>query len=717
MSVFPNKFPCFCSNKSCSKQLGIGEGLVQRLDQGYVPWCRNCVPVRIGTPTIKPTMNESFEIYFQYDPSIVALIKSLPKSKWNPGKKCWSVSKDISDRHRILEVVDYLGIDVPSSIRDVDVTQSIDPSTISLIDASQMYPFQKEGSLFCASKSKCLLGDEMGLGKSVQALMSVPTKASVVIVCRAGIKYNWLEEILKWRPDLKPTVVSGKDGFYWPDAGEVVVVNHDILPKLFTTPSKMAGESKPRYAERLKIFRRELASLNPQASSTYLIVDEAHDFKNYASQRSKKLKEMCKLVKKVVGLTGSPLTNRPPELYGVFDVLGIAGETFGSFDNFKKLFNAVEETVNKSGQKMIVWGMPKPIVPELLKRTMLRRLRGNVLPDLPQKTYTTIFTDLNDKSLAKKMDGLLGDWEDVINNGDLPPFSSFSEIRKKLAESRIPQMIEFIEDAEDQGIPLVVFSAHLPPLDCLLTREGWAVISGDTPPEDRQKIVNLFQQNKLKGVGVSIRAGGVGITLTNAWKALFVDLDWTPAANWQAEDRIARIGQKSNKVEIVRMVANHPLDIHVNKLLCQKIRVIQDSIDNNIEFNKSHSESEAEFKARMDKLAKDQEFEKKRRINARVSQIHEKERSKSNGLDLSGCSQKADTIRSAFRYMLSVCDGALEKDCVGFNKPDSIIAHWVLSSGLEELFELEAAFLILSRYKRQLRKMYPSLFEEEKIVL
>jgi len=717
MSVFPNKFPCFCSNKSCSKRLGVGEGLVQRLDQGYVPWCRDCVPVRIGAPTTKSTMNDNFEIFTQYDPSIVALIKSLPKSKWNPDKKCWSVSKELSDRPRILEVADYLGIAVPSSIKEVDTTKALDPALVTAINSSPMYPFQKEGSLFCASKDKSLLGDEMGLGKSVQALMSVPGSAPAVIVCRAGIKYNWVEEVSKWRPDLKPTVVSGKDGFYWPDAGEVVIVNHDILPKIFTTPSKIVGESKPRYAERLKTFRKELLSLNPQASSTYLIVDEAHDFKNYASQRSKKLKEMCKLVKKVVGLTGSPLTNRPPELYGVFDVLGIAGETFGSFENFKKLFNATEETVNKSGQRMIVWGMPKPIVPELLKRTMLRRLRSNVLPDLPQKTYTTIFTDLNDKCLLKKMDGLLGDWEDVINKGELPPFSSFSEIRKKLAENRIPQMIEFIEDAEDQGIPLVVFSAHLPPLDALLTREGWAVISGDTPPESRQKIVNLFQQNKLKGVGVSIRAGGVGITLTNAWKALFVDLDWTPAANWQAEDRIARIGQKSNKVEIVRMVANHPLDIHVNKLLCHKIKVIQDSIDNNIKVCVSGSETEYEFKTRMDKLLTEQESEKKAKISVKVAHIHEKEVAKSKGLDLSCCSSKADVIRHAFKHMLSVCDGALQRDGMGFNKPDSIIAHWVLSSGLNELFELEAAFLILSRYKRQLKKSFPSLFEEEKIVL
>lgn len=718
MSVFSNRFPSVCSNKLCLKKVEIAEGFVQKVDGKYVAWCKDCVPVRISSPA-RGHMNESFEIFVQYDPNVVALVKSLPKAKWNPDRKCWSVSKEGSDRKRVLEVADMLGLEVPDNIRHF-TPGDLDKDLLSDIESSQMYPFQKEGSVFCSTKSRCLLGDEMGLGKSVQALMSIPRDSAVMVICRAGIKYNWYEEVQRWRPDFRCSVASGRDGFYWPELNEVVVINHDILPKIFSTPSKIPGESRPRYLERLRIFRKELSSLNPQASFTYLVVDEAHDFKNYNSQRSKKLKEICKLSKKVIGLTGSPLTNRPPELYGVFDVLGIAGDTFGSFQNFKKLFNAREEIVNRLGQTKTVWGTPKPLVPELLKRSMLRRLRCNVLPDLPQKTYTTILVDVDDPTLKKKMDGLLEDWESLMEKGDLPPFSCFSELRKYLAKSRIPQMMEIVEDAEDQNVPLVIFSAHLPPLDALLTRPGWAVISGDTPPEARQKIVNAFQRNELKGVGVSIRAGGVGITLTNAWRALFVDLDWTPAANWQAEDRIARIGQRSNKVEIIRLVSNHPLDIHVNRLLTQKIKVIQESIDAGIEVKKvsaAKEESEDEFHARMEAIAAKQELERVKSIKLKVSSIRERELIKSGDIDLSLCQTNPLLIREAFQHMLSVCDGAVQKDNVGFNKPDSIIAHLVLSSGLNELFELEAAFLILSRYKKQLIVTFPSLFRTQKVVI
>lgn len=454
----------------------------------------------------------------------------------------------------------------------------LDSNLLQSIESSLMYPFQKEGSLFCASNDRCLLGDEMGLGKSAQALMSVPKNSPIMIICRAGIKYNWVSEINKWRPDLKSFVISGRDRFFWPSEGEAVIINHDILPKSFVAPSRNKSENIFSYKERLNVFRRNLVSHNRQALLTNLIVDEAHDFKNYSSLRSKKLKEICKLAKKVIGLTGSPLINKPLDLYCVFDVLGIAAETFGSFHNFKRLFNAKDEIVNRKGQTKIIWGNPNSSVPELLKKRMLRRLRKDVLPELPNKSYSRIIVDLSGKLLRKQMDCLFDTWNHIFSANELPPFSCFTKVRENLANSRIGNMIAFVEESEEQNIPLVVFSSYLAPLEALSARNGWAIISGNTTPKLRQKIVDSFQNNELKGVGLSIRAGGVGINLTNACRALFVDLDWSPAVNWQAEDRIARIGQNSKKVDIVHMVSNHPLDVHLHGVIDSKIKTIQQSL-------------------------------------------------------------------------------------------------------------------------------------------
>jgi hypothetical protein len=298
----------------------------------------------------------------------------------------------------------------------------------------------------------------------------------------------------------------------------------------------------------------------------------------------------------------------------------------------------------------------------------------------------------------------------------LPPFEKFSEIRAALAKSRVPAMLEYVEDCEEQDVPLIVFSAHLSPMDALVTRPGWAVISGATSPQRRQEIVEAFQAGRLKGVGVTIRAGGVGLTLTHAWKALFVDLDWVPGWNSQAEDRICRIGQKSNRVEVVRMVSKHPLDMHVVNLLSAKIALIEAAVERSYTVNvpagttvNVKEETEEEFNLRManiqkaneelEKNRKEQnEKDKKARAKAKVATIHEREKKKASKPLLTLTPNRTEAVRKAFQFMLSVCDGATQKDFQGFNKPDAAVAHWLLTAGLETQDELEAGYAMLTRY-------------------
>lgn len=602
--MFTNKFAGFCNNPICNIKVKAAAGFTQKVNGRFVVWCKNCVPVQIKaetTPSIRRVLTADCKIIMPYESANLPLIKSLPGARWDSINHWWSVSNAMADRPRILEVANRLGLEIAPTLREVEISEQAKKASVI-----GLYPFQIEGINFLSHKRRALLGDDMGLGKTVQALMTVPKHGKALVVCRAGLKYNWSDEIQKWRSEFTVTVLSGKNSFRWPVAGEIVIINHDILPQQFHTIPRNKSEQIESYWDRLKVWRDNLAKTNLEAVNTILIVDEAHDFKNYNSQRSRKMKEICRLVYeadgKVIGLTGSPLTNRPEDLYGVFDVLGLAKETFGSLERFKILFNAVEEVVNRRGNRATHYGKPQPIVPELLRRAMLRRIRSEVLPDLPNKTYTNFLVGNVDPSLQQKLNELWEEWGCHIEvKGQLPPFEKFSEVREKLARSRVPAMLEYVENAEEQEVPLVVFSAHLAPLDALLLRQGWAIISGDTKPERRQQIVHDFQAGKLKGVGVSIRAGGVGLTLTHAWKALFVDLDWTPGSNWQAEDRICRIGQTSNKVEIVRMVSDHPLDLHIHNLLAEKIDTIQKAIDAMIVAKKPVG-NEEEFESLIQKM-------------------------------------------------------------------------------------------------------------------
>ena len=172
------------------------------------------------------------------------------------------------------------------------------------------------------------------------------------------------------------------------------------------------------------------------------------------------------------------------------------------------------------------------------------------------------------------MNELWGRWATYLEGRDeLPPFQDFSAVRERLACTRTKALKEFVELYEEQREPLVVFSAHKAPVEALKGREGWEIITGDTSPSERQSITSRLQAGGLKGIASTIQAGGVGLTMTMASTVLFVDLDWVPANNLQAEDRVCRIGQEANSVQVVRMVSDHVLDRRVLEVLDRKAKL------------------------------------------------------------------------------------------------------------------------------------------------
>jgi len=740
MPLNPNTYPGKCNNPACRKWVKEQAGFRQNLQGKWVVWCPACVPERIvpqvvAAPTRKLTADG--KVFTPFEEHNLPLLRSIPGARWNKENKCWDVSLDLADRRRLLEVADELKLTVDPVLRTVAKTE-----TVTLAETAGLYGFQVEGvnwlSQRIASRKPSLLGDDMGLGKTIQTLMSLPKKAKVIVIAPAGLKYNWKAEIAGdfdtgkkgWRPDLKVSVMEGKGSWRSPSEGEVIITNYDILPAWLEPPSRTNPKTrKPmpwaQYKPVLDAYRAKLKQEHPELADVILVGDEVHKVKNYKAARSKKMQELVQLVQSVIALTGTPLDNRPEDLYGVLSTFGMAFQVFGSWDRYLGYFNAYKD---KWGG--INWGQPRPEVPELLRRVMLRRRREVVLPDLPKKTYTTLVVNEISKALQADMDALWEEVGDVLEISDgksnLPPFEMFSEIRQRLAEERIPAMLEYVEEAEEQECPLVVFSAHLAPMDVLAKREGWKVITGATKSEDRQRIVNEFQAGRLKGVGVTIRAGGVGLTLTKAWKALFIDLDWNPGSNWQAEDRICRIGQTSNTCEIIRMVSKHVLDIHVNRLLQWKIAMVQAAVEDSV---KAHvpanngktvtyqGETEEEFQARMAKVT--QEAEAKVAASAKdvakgkMDVIHARQKARGTRTILPLTEKRVKALKQAFRFMLSVCDGAVLRDGEGFNKPDAFIAHVILSTDLETVKEIEAAYYMLTRYHRQLHESYPILFNAE----
>lgn len=576
---------CKCDEHVPSE--GKSRGFALKEDGKWNRYCKTCLPVKFEEEKRELTIDG--RIIMPFERSSLNLLRSIPGAWFDRSDICWRVSLKEEDRFRLLEVADQLQLDVPEDLR-VNSEQKL------VAEDSGLYNFQVEGVDWLSRGKYRLLADEMGLGKTVQTLMALPKNAKCLVIAPAAVKFNWKEEVQKWRSDLNPVVISGSDNFRFPTEGEVVIVNYEILPK-YLEPKKKTATSKPWDVQ---VFwpNKELAK---SASESHLIIDEAQRVKNYKTQRSKRVRGLCMTSKFVWALTGTPLENKPQDLYGILDALQMQMQVFGGWKRFVKLMNGYQDSWGG-----YVWGEPNALVPDLLRRVMLRRKRYDVLPDLPNKTYSDVKVDLP-SSLRNYMDELWDEWGNVIKDNKLPPFEKFSEIRNKLAISRIGAMIDLVEDHEEEDVPLVVFSAHLKPLEELAERDGWEKITGATSAERRQQIVNEFQEGNLKGVAVSIKAGGVGLTLTRAWKAIFVDLDWVPGANQQAEDRICRIGQESQKVEIVRMVSNHVMDLHVLELIHLKNYIIEKSVEQateiEVEKPESLTETDEEFEKRMAKAA------------------------------------------------------------------------------------------------------------------
>lgn len=545
---------------------GSNQGYAVKENDGWKRYCKICSPVKLNT---ERKLTKDGKIYMPFDRSALDLLRSIPGAWFDRQEICWNVSLKEGDRARLLEIANILNLKVDPELQTIELSQqSVDAAD------SGLYPFQVYGVDWLSKGSHRLLGDDMGLGKTVQTIMALSKDSAALVVAPASVKYNWKKEIEKWRSDLSVSIVTNEKGFRLPKTGEVVICNYENLPK-YLEPHKI-GPSSKSWEVTVTWPTPEMAR---HAKNVTLIVDEAQKVKNYKTNRSKRIKGLSMSVKNVWALTGTPLENRPEDLYGILESLQMQMKVFGGWSKFVGYMNGCK---NKWGG--YEWGRPSPIVPELLRRVMLRRKREDVLPDLPSKTYSYLKVDLP-KHLKKHMDDLWAMYEGTIKEKNLPPFEEFSGIRAQLAASRIDSLLEIVEEHEEDDIPLVVFSAHLEPLNKLSERDGWKKITGDVSPIERQKIVDEFQSGKLKGVAVSIKAGGVGITLTRAWKAIFVDLDWVPGANQQAEDRICRIGQESNKIEIVRMVSDHALDVHVLELIAWKMSIIEQSVDNSVANN------------------------------------------------------------------------------------------------------------------------------------
>lgn len=442
--------------------------------------------------------------------------------------------------------------------------------------------YQAQGVLFLAGRLAAMLCDDMGLGKTLQALLALPEDCACVWVCPRSLKLNVVDEAAMWRPDLKVSVLEGRGSFRYPERGEVVVLNYDILPGELEEIEKANGKTEKRF---------KAGSIAPAPVEIHLVADECHKVKSSKTTRTKLLRGLCAEVRKVNGstwgMTGTEMPNRPLELWTLLETFDCARESFGDFGRFMYLFGGYR------GSFGIDWDQDKIQTEEVVKclrRVSLKRMKRDVLPELPPKTFKTIHVEIDEETklfcdrvvaIAEGLGINLDEVDDVVKLTRIKgaDFSLVSKAMAALATAKMSAALDVIESYEEAGEPLVVFSAYRAAIDALEKRDGWAVIHGDTPDAERRQAKMDFQAGLKKGIAGTISAMGVGHTFTRAWNVLQIDMAWTPSDNDQAYDRVCRIGQKSDKIIITKIVARHRLDINLDRILSKK-RDLQDATIN-----------------------------------------------------------------------------------------------------------------------------------------
>lgn len=601
-----NKYPASCS--LCRQAVAAGAGVLSGGPGGWVTHCQACsakmsAMAVVARPKLVAALDRSGRVLvtfsgfgdifyryievckkagFRYDPEVKAqfgAVDQVPELV----VQAQSAGFDVAVQDALQAAIQARAAEARAEIADsdsrmADMTKELEKRNLFL------RPFQRETVRWVVNRKGAIIGHDPGLGKTIISLAAMPKGVPILVIPPASVKYNWQQEAKKWRPDLETHVISGMGNFRWPKPGEMVIVNARILPDM------------------------DFFKANVPPADILVIVDEAHEFKNFRWKKKDdkwepdgsgialKLFAIAEMARARGGrvwlLTGTPVLNRPDELWALLSICGCANEVFSN----KKRFNELMGAKVGGGGYGIEWGTPSPEVGELLKRCMLRFAKADVLTELPPVTIQkrTVTISAKDKKaldvIEQELEVLEGESEIEGINLDAEisaaqrmaldtamskiPFEKISKVKAAVARAKIPSLVELVEEYEAMDQPLLVFSDHVDPVEVVGSRPGWAKVAGDVDAKTRLDIQNRFQAGELKGVALTIKAGGVGMTLTKAHFAIFNDKNWIPEINRQAVGRVDRFGQTA-PILITELVADHSIDRRIEQICRVKEKLVE----------------------------------------------------------------------------------------------------------------------------------------------
>lgn len=542
------------------------------------------------------------------------LVKQIPGARWSPQTKTWSVPlswascvvlrgifrDDLTIGAGIAEWGWRKKTDVDEMLKMRALVAPDWEETVQSrgpIDLRKLYPFQRVGAEFLWTGREVLLGDEMGTGKTIQALTAMAGSLPALVACPNSVKTTWETEARTWLPSATPYVVTGGAvgrrrilEAALRDDSALVIINYEAV--------RLVSRLAPYGSIRLKRcrecdkhgevgLRAAQCEVHPKELDQFnfytVVIDEAHRIKSPQSKQTRAV-WACAHQPSVVNrwaLTGTPIANHPGDLWSILHC--ISPTQFPTKTHFIDRYCL--QAWNAFGGLDIVGLNPatRDEFYSIFDPHFRRMPKDLVLKQLPPKVYSTRWVDLTPKQakMYRQLDGgvgaIVGD-EVLVADNDLTRRLRLLELASATIElddegrvwltdpsPKIDELVDLL-DGELAGKQVVVcaeFRRLIELASSRLTKLGIShgLITGNVIEFERRRVLEEFQAGRLRVLLFTIKAGGTGLTMTAADTLVRLQRSDSMIDNRQADDRVHRIGsERHSSVHIIDIVARDTVE-------------------------------------------------------------------------------------------------------------------------------------------------------------
>lgn len=403
-----------------------------------------------------------------------------------------------------------------------------------------LFPHQEIAKDFLLKKKRAILADSPRVGKTMPTAAAALEHLPALIVCPAIVKTVWRDAIHRINPEIEVDIIKGKKNAEDIGSAQITIINYDLL-----------------------------SDIKKIAKFKTLVLDESHRIKNHKAKRTEACLKLMGAIPNVYALSGTPIPNRPIELYPLLKGLGLyRGGWYDFAVRYARAWNA-PWGLDTSGASNL------PELKQLMSGSVLRRTKDEVFKDYQEPAVSLITFDLPVDKREQTFDA-----EALIDHPNpMLSFDGLAEVMVEAGQRKIKPAAEFISDKLNDG-PVVVFAHHksvVHGLEELFKDEKPSVITGEVASNKREQLIKDFQSGKTNLFIGNIAACSEGVDLSRADQVVFVEATWQTSALEQASSRVENINKNNNAVIYLLTIANS-LDHTILKKILKKKQIIDQII-------------------------------------------------------------------------------------------------------------------------------------------